>query len=414
MIERDLHVDRAGAGFEDEPFSEHRYPTPIISLIQVLTHLAHRKWFVAKVTGIATAVGLTLSLTLPVKYTAITKIMPPQQTQSSASILMNQLTNSGAVSLAAATGGGLGLKSPNDIYIGLLKSRPVADAIIQNLDLTQEYHANDMTANRNILAENTLVTSDQSGLIAISVTDRDKKRAAAIANAYTEQLRVITKNLAVTEASQRRLFYEEQLKRAKEDLIAAEYSFQQVQQKKGLIQLDTQAKAMIANLAVLRAQISAKEVELRVLRSYSTENNPDVQLAESQRSSLQQEAARLQQRSHSSGFSDLGLEDVPGAGLDYLRAEHELQYRQTLFDLLIKQYDVARLDEAKDAAVIQVVEPAISPDQRSSPHRAWIVLTLMILGFLGSCFYLFVGYLARGNSDFHRSLNGLKSALANR
>jgi hypothetical protein len=135
-----------------------------------------------------------------------------------------------------------------------------------------------------------------------------------------------------------------------------------------LVQLDAQAKTMIEGLAVLRAQIDAKDVELQAMRSYSTEHNPEVALAERELSSLRAEAARLQQRNHSPGFGDMGLEDVPGAGLEYLRAEHELKYRQAMFDLLIKQYDAARLDESKDAAIIQVVEPAIVPDRRSSPQ----------------------------------------------
>jgi uncharacterized protein involved in exopolysaccharide biosynthesis len=264
------------------------------------------------------------------------------------------------------------------------------------------------------LAGNTQAASEDSGLLAISVTDKEKTRAADIANAYTEELRVITKNLAVTEASQRRLFYEEQLKHAKDDLIAAAFSLQQVQQKKGLIQLDAQARAMITNLAALHAQIAAKEVEVEVLKSYSTERNPEVQLAESQHSSLQQEAARLEQRSQSPGSPNLGLEDIPGAGLEYLRAEHELQYRQILFDILVKQYDAARLDEAKDAAVIQVVEPAIPPDQKSSPHRALIVLLFAILGLLASCSYLLVSYLEQEYPDLSQSLAQFRSALLRR
>src|SRR6202044_977210 len=187
-------------------------------------------------------------------------------------------------------------------------------------------------------------------------------------------LRVLTKTLAVTEASQRRLFYEDQLKQAKESLVTAEIAFEQVQQKKGLVQLDAQAKTMIQGLAVLRAQIDAKDVELQAMRSYSTEHNPEVALAEQELASLRAESARLQQRNHSVGFGDMGLEDVPGAGLEYLRAEHELKYRQAMFDMLIKQYDAARLDESKDAAIIQVVEPAIVPDRTSSPKPALIVL----------------------------------------
>jgi LPS O-antigen subunit length determinant protein (WzzB/FepE family) len=169
------------------------------SLIGILTQLAYRKWLIAKVTGIAALAGVILSFALPVRYTATVKIMPPQQTQSTATMLMmNQLTNVGGGSLAALAGGGLGLKNPNDIYIGLLTSRPIADAIIQRFDLAREYRAKDMTKAREKLADYTDVLSDKRGFIVVTVTDRDKNRVAAMANAYTDQLRILTKSLAVT------------------------------------------------------------------------------------------------------------------------------------------------------------------------------------------------------------------------
>jgi tyrosine-protein kinase Etk/Wzc len=348
------------------------------SLIDVLTQLAYRKWLIAKVTAIAALAGVTISLVLPVRYTAGTKIMPPQQTQSAASLMMNQMTSVGGGSLAALAGGGLGLKSPNDIYVGMLTSRPIADAIIQKFGLMQAYHARNMTEARKILEGYTDVTSEKNGFIAVLVTDEDKKRAAEMANAYTDQLRVLTQTLAVTEASQRRLFYEEQLKQAKDALVAAELAFQHVQQQKGLVQLDAQAKVMIEGISALRAQIAAKQVETQVLRSYSTEQNPDLQLAEKQLSFLQVEQARMEQNNHAPGFAGLGLGNVPTAGLEYLRAEHELTYRQARFDMLLKQYDVAKLDEAKEAAIIQVVEPAIIPDRKSSPKRALLVVLFSI------------------------------------
>ncbi len=328
-----------------------------ITLFEVLTMLAQQKLLIAKVTGILMLIGLVLCFALPTRYTASTSIMPPQQTQSGASMIANQLTGSGgfgAPTLAAASG--FGLKNPNDLYIGLLKSRPIADAIIGQFDLVKVYGSRDMTAAREKLASFTEISADTGGLITIHVTDRKKQRAAEMANAYTEGLRNLTKNLAVTEASQRRLFYEDQMKQAKESLLAAELAFEQVQQQKGLVQPDEQAKAMIQSLAELRAKVAAKQVDVQSLRMSSTEQNPDVLVAEQQLASLQAEVAHMEQSNNSKGFSDLSLGDVPGAGLEYLRAEHELKYQQALFDLLIKQFDAARLDEAKDAAVIQVVD----------------------------------------------------------
>jgi uncharacterized protein involved in exopolysaccharide biosynthesis len=385
MTEKDFPLEETTAtidGASSPVAPSHNYE---VSLIDVLLQLAYRKWLIAKVAGVAMLVGLVICFVLPVNYTATTKIMTPQQSTSSTA-LMNQLSSSGTSSMAAlAVGGGLGLKDPNTIYIGLITSRPIADAIIQKFGLDKVYHSNNMTDARKKLADRTVVISEKNGFISVSVTDRDKKRVAEMANAYTSELRTLMKTLAVTEASQRRLFFEEQLMQAKDALVTAELTFQQVQQQKGLVQLDAQAKSMIDGLAALRALVAAKQVEVQALRSYSTEQNPDVQLAESELASLQAEKSRLEQRHNSQGISGLGLENVPSAGLEYLRAEHELQYRQALYEMLMKQYDAAKLDEAKDAAIIQVVEPAIEPDQKAYPKRALILLISMFIGLLIGC-----------------------------
>jgi tyrosine-protein kinase Etk/Wzc len=385
-----------------------------VSLIEVLTQLAYRKWLIAKITGAAMLIGVVLCFALPVRYTATTKLMPPQQTQSTAAMMMSQLTGLGGSSLAAMAGGGLGLKNPNDIYIGLLTSRTVADVIIENFDLKASYQAKDMTKARENLAKYTEVISEKSGLIAVSVTDRDKKRAAAMANAYTDELRKLTKTLAVTEASQRRLFYEDQLKQSKEALTTAALAFQQVQQQKGLVQLDAQAKAMIEGLAALRAQVSAKQVEVQGLRSYSTEQNPEVQLAEKELASLQDEEARLEQRNQMPGIAGMGLGNVPGAGLEYLRAQHELQYQQALYDILMKQYDAAKLDESKDATTIQVVETAIEPDRKSSPKRALLTALITATGFFAACLLVLAMWwkqLLQANPRVSKQLQGFRYAL---
>ena len=415
MTGKDFSIEETEEAMDGASLSEAPSDGYEVSLIDVLTQLAYRKWLIAKVTGIVVLAGVVLALVQPVLYTATTKIMPPQQTQSAASMMIGQLTSAGGGSLAALAGGGLGLKSPNEMYVGLLTSRPIADAIIQKFSLAKVYHAKDMTAARKGLADNTVVTSEKNGFLSVSVTDKDKKRVAEMANAYTDQLRILTQTLAVTEASQRRLFYEEQLKQSKDALVAAELAFQQVQQQKGLVQLDAQAKAMIESLTALRAQAAAKQVEVQALRSYSTEQNPDVQLAERELTSLQAEEARLEQSNHSPGIAGLGLGNVPAAGLEYLRAAHELAYRQALFDMLLKQYDAARLDESKDAAIIQVVEPAIEPDHKSPQKRILILLIASFLGFFTGCFLALVIWTkerAQADPQFAGKIENLKLALA--
>jgi uncharacterized protein involved in exopolysaccharide biosynthesis len=418
MTGKDFSIEETVESMDRASISEAPGDDYEISLLDVLTQLAYRKWLIAKVSGTAGLVGLVICFVLPVQYTATTKIMPPQQTQSTASmIMMSQLAGAGGGSLAALAGGGLGLKNPNDIYIGLLNSRPIADAVIQKFELAKVYNAKDMTKARKKLAGYTEVTSEKTGFVTVTVTDKDKKRVAEMANTYIDQLRILTKSLAVTEASQRRLFYEDQLKQAKDELVAAEVTFQQVQLEKGLVQLDAQARAMIAGIAALRAQVAAKQVELQALRSYSTERNPDVQLMEKELFSLQAEETRMEQRNHSPGIAGLGLGNVPAAGLEYLRAAHELAYRQALFDMLMKQYDAAKLDESKDAAIIQVVESAIEPDQKSTPKRALIVLLFTIVGLLAGCLLALIGWwrnTMQSDPDIAGKIHELKFALLNR
>lgn len=388
----------SSAGVDQSIASERQAPEGL-TLLALLAALAQRKALITKITATAAVLGIGLALLLPVRYTAVCRIMPPQQTQSSASFLLSQM-QPGGEALAALTGDGLGLKNPNDLYIGMLKSRPIADAIIHDFGLDRIYRSPDMSEARNRLAGYTHIESEKSGLIAITVTDRDKFRAAAMANAYTSQLRVLTQNLALTEASQRRLFYEQQLVQAGKALVSAEAAFQQVQQSRGLVSLNGQSAAMIESLAVLRAQISAKQVQLEALRSYSTERNPEVALARQELASMQAEEARLEHRNRATEAGDLGLGDIPGVGREYLTAEHELAYRQTLYDLLVKQYDAARLDEGKEAAIIQVIEPAIAPDRKSSPKRVLIVIVASFLGWFAACFYVLAAMaLARARTD---------------
>jgi uncharacterized protein involved in exopolysaccharide biosynthesis len=379
--------------------------------IAVLTQLASHKRLIATVTSVTALAGFVVALALPVRYTSVTRIMPPRQTQSTTTFL-NSTPGMGA--MGDPMSGGLSLRDPNAIYIGLLKSRPIADAVINRFNLMAVYHTKDMTATRTELQNNTTVASDTSTLISISVIDGNKKRAAEMANAYTEQLRILSKTISVTEASKRRLFFEEQLKSQKEALVEAELALEQVQQRGGLVRPDAQAALIVSNLSLLRGQIAAKEVQLQGLRSYSTEHNPQVQLVERELTTMQGQAAHMEQHAQPAGYSDLGLRDVPKAGLEYARAARELQYEQALFDLLLRQFEAAKLDEAKEAAVIQVVEPGIEPERKSSPHSLLILVLSTIGGFFISCLFIWILWwrdVTRSDPETVRAIQDLRRAL---
>ena len=363
-------------------------PDDEIDLLDLLIVLAkHKRTILAVTLGSAIVAGI-VSLLLPNRYTATTKILPPQQSQSGSTMLLNQLAGGGMGPLAALAGSSLGLKNPSDIYIGILRSRSIQDALISHFDLMSVYRDKHPSDARKDLAGYSDIAAEKEGLISISVEDKDPKRAAAMANAYVDELRNLTQHLAIGEASQRRLFFEQQVKQAKDDLSNAEVALKETQQKTGMIQLDSQAKAVIEAIGNLRAQVAAKEVQLQAMRSFATEQNPEYVLAEQQLSGLRSQLAKLEsQAGGGDGDPILSTGKVPGVALEYVRKYRDVKYYETIFELLAKQYEAAKIDEAREAAVIQVVDQAVEPDRKSSPKR------LLIIGLCGICGFVIGGVL---------------------
>ena len=236
-----------------------------INLLDLLITLAERKTWIVKTTLAVTALATFVVCLLPNQYTATTRILPPQQNQSSlASALTGQLAAMG--SLASMAGQNLGLKNPNDLYAGMLKSRTVEQAIVQQFDLKKVYRDRRMSDACRDLEKRSSIKVGKEGFITISVDDRDRRRAADMANSYVTELRKLMQNVAVTEAGQRRLFYEQQMKQASDNLAEAEQAFKDTQQKTGVLQLEGQARAIIDSVVKLRAQIAAKEIQVQAMR----------------------------------------------------------------------------------------------------------------------------------------------------
>ncbi|MDE3188335.1 MAG: chain length determinant family protein [Acidobacteriota bacterium] len=368
-----------------------------ISLLDLLIVLAERKRTILWVTAIFAILAIVVSLILPKRYTATVILLPPQQNSSMASALASQLGNLGG--MAALAGGSLGLKNPNDMFVAMLKSRTVEDAMVERFGLMQEYHKKYLSDARKAFENRTDVDGDsKGGLIHISVEDRDPKRAAELANGYVDQFRNLSEHLAISEASQRRLFFEQQLEQAKDNLANAEEALKVTEQKTGLIQLDSQARALIESAAALRAQIAAKEVQIQGMQTYATGENSQLVQAQQELDSMRTQLAKLG-GSEDSGSGGLIVPKgkVPQAGLEYVRKLRDVKYYETIFDILARQFEIAKLDEAKEGALIQVVDPAIPPDKRSFPKRGLIVLGATIAGLLtGICIALAsagLGYL---------------------
>ena len=322
-------------------------------LLDLLLTLAERKWLIL---SMAFAGGLAMGIIaflLPPMYTATASIMPPQQQQSTASALLGQLGP-----LAAAAGSSLGVKTPADLYIGILGSRTIADDLIRTFDLRRLYHGWTLFETRRVLAKRSSFSTGKDPLIKISVEDSNPKRAAALANAYLDELSKQNDRLALTESAQRRLFFERELEAQKKSLADAEVALRKTQERTGVLQVNSQVESIIRSMAQLRAEIASREVALSSLKSAATPENPEVVRQETEVAAMRDQLRKLEASNDASRPGDplIPTSRVPTVGLEYVRALRDLQYNETLFELLSKQYEAARIDEAKEAPVIQVVD----------------------------------------------------------
>jgi len=367
-------------------------PEVEVSLLDLLVILAANKRFIFRFVLGAFALAIVVSLLLPVRYEAKVVLLPPSQNSSVGSALLGQLGNMGSLGSLAALTGGLSMKNPADMYIALVTSRTVEDAMIQRFGLMKEYHEKRISdARKELEHRTTAVAGTKDGLIRLTIEDHDPQRAAEIANGYVEEFRKLSASLAITEAARRRLFFDQQLQQAKDGLTVSEEAMRKTQQSTGVLQIDSQARALIESAAVLRAQVVAKQVQIQSMRSFAADDNPELILARQQLGALE---AQLQQVAGSTSDTGSGINLSKGrvtqAGLEYLRRYRDLKYNETVFELLAKELEIAKLDEAREGAIIQVVDAAVPPDKKSSPHRTLIVLGVTILAFFLAAFWIFV------------------------
>jgi uncharacterized protein involved in exopolysaccharide biosynthesis len=405
MIEAELIADEKEA---ETPQSETE-----VSLLDLLVLLVARKRFVLRFVLSTALLAIVVSFLLPVRYEAKVVLLPPAQDSSIGSALLGQMGNMGGLGALASLASGSILKNPADMYVSLLTSRTVEDATIQRFGLMAEYHTKLMSDTRKAFERRTTVTAgSKDGLIRITLEDGDPKRAAELANGYVDEFRKLSASLAITEAARRRLFFEGQLQQAKDNLTVAEEAMRKTQQSTGVLQIDSQARSLIESAAILRAQVVAKQVQIQSMRSFAAEDNPDLILAKQELSALQTQLEQLA-GSQNDGGSDINLSKgrVTGAGLEYLRRYRDLKYNETVFELLAKEFEVAKLDEAREGSIIQVVDAAVPPDIKSSPHRTLIVIAVTILGFLVAAFWVFLRKIssrALEQAENRRRLEDLK------
>ena len=335
-----------------------------ISLLDLLQVVADNLRLLVLGPLLAGLLALGISFAIAPTFTATTKFMPPQQQQSGAAAMLSSLGALGGLAGAAS-----GLKNPADQYVAFLKSRTVQDALIDRFKLTERYEVKFKEDARKALGTNAQIASGKDGLITIDVSDKDPQFAAELANAFVDELGTLLNRLAVTEAQQRRMFFEKQLNSAKDNLTKAEQALKASGVNSSALKANP--GAAVEGLARLKASITAQEIKLASMRGYLTESAPDFKQAQTEMSALRGQLARAaREEPASSGDSD------------YIAKFRDFKYHETLFELFAKQYEMARIDESREGAVIQVVDAAQSPERKSKPKKALIaMMTTLAVGF---------------------------------
>jgi tyrosine-protein kinase Etk/Wzc len=352
---------------------------------------------IAKATSAALAVSIAVAFLIPPEYSAEIVIFTPQQSQPSLSA-MAQLAGVGSganlsgLSLLSGLGG---LRNSADLYIGILESRTIADSLIRKFDLKRIYHVKDFYLARKRLAKNTSIKAGKDTLIRIKVQDRDPKRSADMANAYVEELSSQNSNVALTEAAQRRLFFEGQLVKEKNALSDAEIAMRDTQQTTGLVSLGGQPEALLRSVAQLRAEILGRQAQLEGMKTYVADDNPRLKMVRTELSALQGELSKLEKGAHVAGTPDIPVGQLPQAGLEFLRKYRDVKYHEALYEILAKQYEAARLDEAKAGGAVQIIDKAVVPERKSWPPRTLLVLITTGFTAFAASFWL----LAKNNSQ---------------
>lgn len=383
-----------------------------LDLFDVLLIFARRKWVLVFFT-LAGALGVLIwSLNQPKRFRANTVIMTPQDQQSSSSML-------GQMSVLSYLSGMGAAKSPSDIYIGLLQSRTVSEKLARDFNLQKIYKVPKLNIAAAMLVRRTKISADKDGLITITVWDENAARAADLANSYSKALYGLNTTLAIGQASQRRLFFDRQLALEKDHLTDAEIALEQVEEKTGMINLNGQTSITISRVAQLQADITGIEIQLSSLRASATEENPEVVRLQSQLTGLRQQLSAMLGKPGSPLPDNLGIPSsrVPGLSLEYIRKERDVQYHQTLYDVLARQLEAARIDEAKAAPIVQVLDPAEVPDTSYFPKT--LLFTILgaigglVLGFI-RCFMLFIYDYIDEEPRLHMKAWAIKSALVGR
>jgi uncharacterized protein involved in exopolysaccharide biosynthesis len=346
--------------------------------------------FVYRVTGIGAVLATLLALLIPKQYESTTRLMPPDNQSSTTMAMLAAMTSKVGAGLGSVAGSLLGVKSSGEVFVGILQSRTIQDQLINRFNLKKVYGAKLGEDARKRLTANTVIAEDRkSGIISITVTDRDPRRAAAIDAGYVDELNRLVVELSTSGARRERVFLEERLKTVQMDLQAAEKDFSQFSSKNMAIDMKEQAKAMVEAAAVLQGQLIAAQAEEEGLRQIYTDNNVRVRSVRARIAELQQQLEKVGGKGEGSTNDNQSPNDslypsikkLPLLGVTYADLYRRTKVQEAIFETLTQQFELAKVEEAREIPSVKEIDHADVPERKSFPPRTLIVMVGALFSF---------------------------------
>jgi capsule polysaccharide export protein KpsE/RkpR len=369
------------------PFRE---PVPAPSKrVMYLQMFWERRRFLLRAGIYALLASIPIVFLIPVRYKAKAQLMPPDGQQGLGMALMSALSSKGAGALGGIAGDLLGMKNSGALFVGVLKSRTVADRLIQEFDLQDLYDDSKIEDARDDLDDHTDISEDRkSGLLTVTVWDHDAKRAAAMAQAYVSELDRLVAQVSTSSARRERIFLEGRLHEVKGDLDTAAKRFSEFASKNTAIDIPAQGKAMMTAAAELQGQIIAAESELSGLQQIYADSNVRVRSLKARISELNQELQKIggdtANPSNGEGMMAPPIRKLPLLGVTYADLYRQNKIEETVFELLTQQYEMAKVQEAKEIPTVKVLDAPVVPTKKSFPPRGILIAVGTLLGIVGA------------------------------
>ena len=352
-------------------------------LVTVMRPLWAHRALLLRATGYGLIVAVVLAFILPVRYQSTARLMPPESSASANLAVLSALGS--AASLASDL---LGMKSSGALFVGVLGSESVQDAIIDRFDLRKVYSCKTYRKARGVLASRTSVSEDRkSGVITIQVSDRDPARTAGIAKAYVEELDRVISHVSTSAARRERMFLEERLKAVKQELDSAQRQLSEFSSKNATIDIKEQGRAMVEAGAKLQGELIVAQSELKGLQQIYGEENVRVRSVRARIAELQRELQKFggslgnHDNSQPSGLVYPSLRRLPILAVTYVDLYRQTQIQATVYEVLTKQYELAKVQEAKEIPTVRVLDTPKIPEEKAFPPRLLLIVGGTFLGF---------------------------------